>query len=191
MNLSEYQTLALRTEAPLPTPLDRMEHAALGLITEIGEIATEVKRMAIYGKPLDDERRAHIAEEVGDVLWYLAIASDSRGENIFADFMAGLSPREDQSLKNAVCNLACYAGTVASYIVWEREEAGKGANHPVGEALKGIAEELVDISGKVSISINQIAADNIAKLALRYPDKFSAEAAEARADKGGLDARNS
>ena len=72
MLISDYIQQALRTAAPMPDPAGDLEHAALGLITETGELATEVKRLRIYLKPID---RVHAVEEIGDVLWYWAIAS--------------------------------------------------------------------------------------------------------------------
>lgn len=120
MSLISYQQNALRTEKPLETPALRSMHAALGLATEVGEYTTEVKRMVIYEKPLDDARRAHMAEELGDIMWYMAIAADA-----------------------------------------------------LGTTLEAICEA------------------NIAKLKQRFPDAYSNEAAEARADKAGIDARNS
>ncbi len=44
-------------------------HAALGLTTEVGELADPIKKAMFYGKPLDE---ANIKEEAGDLLWYLA-----------------------------------------------------------------------------------------------------------------------
>ena len=43
----------------------------------------------------------------------------------------------------------------------------------------------------LGVTLGEVAAHNIEKLQARFPNKFSAEDAEARADKGGLDARNS
>jgi NTP pyrophosphatase (non-canonical NTP hydrolase) len=120
MNINYYQQLALRTEKPLPTATERLVHACLGLQTETGEVATEIKRMHIYGKPLDAKRIVHIVEELGDIMWYMAIAADAIG-----------------------------------------------------------------------VSFSDILQNNITKLCERFPDAYSNDAAEARADKGGLDARNS
>ena len=44
-------------------------HAALGLTSEVGELADPIKKAMFYGKPLDVE---NIKEEAGDLLWYLA-----------------------------------------------------------------------------------------------------------------------
>lgn len=117
MQFNEYQALALRTAAPMPTQSAHLAHACIGMQTESGEFATEVKRMAYYNKPMTEEMRLHMIEEVGDLLWYVALAAEHLGT-----------------------------------------------------------------------SLRSIARENIAKLSLRYPDKFSDLHAEARADKAGLPA---
>ena len=79
MNFNEYQAAAIRTAKPLPTLAENLAHAALGIATEGGEFTTEVKRAAIYGKQVSDEMRAHMAEELGDLLWYVALAAEHLG----------------------------------------------------------------------------------------------------------------
>jgi NTP pyrophosphatase (non-canonical NTP hydrolase) len=54
----------------------RMEHAMMGMVTEAAECMDIVKKAKIYGRALD---RVHLAEEAGDVMWYLAILSDELG----------------------------------------------------------------------------------------------------------------
>ena len=184
MKLIDYVPLALRTEKTLATPLARISHATLGLITEIGEITTEVKRMAIYEKPLDDARRAHIAEEIGDVMWYMAIAADALDYTLLEPV-----PRETQDFEGAVFNLAGYAGNFASYISWVGEPGA--IEYPLTGMVQGIAQELADLAHLIGSDLATIGADNISKLRERFPLAFSNEAAEARADKGGLDARTS
>jgi NTP pyrophosphatase (non-canonical NTP hydrolase) len=76
MNFHEYQLAALRTAKHfnhLPTDLT---HAALGIATEGGEFTTEVKRAAIYDKPISAEMIDHMTEELGDLLWYVALAAE-------------------------------------------------------------------------------------------------------------------
>jgi hypothetical protein len=68
---------------------------------------------------------------------------------------------------------------------------GHAVTEAVPESLMFIAQPLVDIAAVVGVPVSQVLADNIAKLRERFPDAYSNEAAEARADKGGLDARNS
>lgn len=121
MNFSEYQIGANRTSKVHDESLtENLVHAALGLSTEVGEFTTEVKRIARHGKEMTPEMRDHMIEELGDVMWYIALAAEA--------------------LKTTMGNLATH---------------------------------------------------NIAKLMKRFPEKYSHEAAEARADKGGADARAS
>ena len=120
MNFDDYQLAAYRTAPPGAPAQVELLHAQTGMTTELGEFASEVKRMAFYEKPIDDRMLGHIREELGDILWYLALAATATGT-----------------------------------------------------------------------SLGEIAEDNIAKLRKRFPEKFSAAAAEARADKDGLSHRES
>lgn len=79
MEFNEYQALAARTEKVLPEVVDRLVHASLGMVTEAGEFVTEVKRCAIYEKPLTVPVIEHMIEELGDQLWYLALACNALG----------------------------------------------------------------------------------------------------------------
>ena len=76
MELSDYQRRSRRTaEYPREAWLT---YPALGLAGEAGEIAEHVKRVVRDDAgEVSDERRAAIASELGDVLWYVAgIASE-------------------------------------------------------------------------------------------------------------------
>lgn len=84
----EYQKLAKRTEADPSKLLQltkmqvvRLLHAGAGMATESGEFWDIVKRHVFYGQPLDE---AHLAEELGDLLWYVALACNALGLNMDA-----------------------------------------------------------------------------------------------------------
>lgn len=47
----------------------KLAHYLLGVGTEAGELQDILKKLLIYGKPVD---RNHLVEEIGDVLWYLS-----------------------------------------------------------------------------------------------------------------------
>jgi len=51
----------------------RLLHAAMGLCTEAGEFMDMMKKHILYGKPLDE---VNLREELGDKLWYTALALD-------------------------------------------------------------------------------------------------------------------
>lgn len=54
-------------------------HAHLGISSEAGEFADAIKKYCIYGKPLDIE---NLVEELGDLLWYISLASDALNYSI-------------------------------------------------------------------------------------------------------------
>lgn len=48
----------------------RLMTAALGMPDEAGEFTGLVKKIVFHGKPLNDENRALLEKELGDVIWY-------------------------------------------------------------------------------------------------------------------------
>ncbi|HEX3391047.1 MAG TPA: nucleoside triphosphate pyrophosphohydrolase family protein [Solirubrobacteraceae bacterium] len=71
MDLSEYQRLSRRTaEYPREAWL---AYPALGLAGEAGEVAEHAKKaIRDDGGSVGDERKAAMAKELGDVIWYVA-----------------------------------------------------------------------------------------------------------------------
>ena len=77
MDINEYQQMARRT-AIYPNAGSNMTYPTLGLAGEAGEVAEKVKKV-IRDKEgvFDDDTRAAISKELGDVLWYVSqIASE-------------------------------------------------------------------------------------------------------------------
>lgn len=82
MEANEYQNLAEKTEAPIDTAIDRVQfkqvmrlnHASMGIQTESGELTDTLKKHIFYGQPLDID---NIKEELGDLLWYVALACNA------------------------------------------------------------------------------------------------------------------
>jgi NTP pyrophosphatase (non-canonical NTP hydrolase) len=56
----------------------RLLHAAMGLSTEANEFLDALKKWIFYGKELDE---VNLAEELGDLFWYSAIAHDELGKS--------------------------------------------------------------------------------------------------------------
>jgi NTP pyrophosphatase (non-canonical NTP hydrolase) len=71
VDLSEYQCLSRRTAE---YPRDAwLAYPALGLAGEAGEVAEHAKKaIRDDGGQVSEERRAAMAKELGDVLWYVA-----------------------------------------------------------------------------------------------------------------------
>jgi len=93
MNITEYVEKAQRTNH---TPRSRseayaritepdsfdMNHAIVGMLTELGEFADCFKKNVQYGKDID---WINAAEEMGDMMWYMAIASKIIEQKIGVD----------------------------------------------------------------------------------------------------------
>lgn len=83
--MKDYKNKAIRTESNDFEAIGnrmsesgniRLLHAGIGLATESGEFLDALKKSIFYGKELD---RVNLKEEVGDLLWYCAIALDELG----------------------------------------------------------------------------------------------------------------
>ena len=78
MKINEYQKAALRT-ASTENKKRLIENGALGLAGECGEVADIVKKHLFQGHEID---KKHIAEELGDVCWYIAISAYAIGYDL-------------------------------------------------------------------------------------------------------------
>jgi len=126
----EYQELASRTESvdfeAIAKRLStvraiRLLHGAFGLASEGGEIADQLKKHLFYGKELDI---VNLAEEVGDVFWYLAVISNELG----IDF--------DQIMEKNIAKLAARYGDKFS-----EERATNRDLKNERQILEGLAEK--------------------------------------------------
>lgn len=78
MKINDYQEAALRT-AGENNATKMLMNGALGLCGESGEVADIVKKHLFQGHVLDNE---HIAEELGDVAWYIAVTAAAIGYDL-------------------------------------------------------------------------------------------------------------
>lgn len=88
MTPNEYQLEALRTESfprqcnpSLRIETQRLMQGLMGLNGEAGEAIDILKKCLFQGHDLD---REHLAKELGDVAWYLAISADAIGYTLEA-----------------------------------------------------------------------------------------------------------
>lgn len=77
MTMNEYQEAQMRT-APTNYVNDftMLVNASLGLCGESGEVADIIKKNTFQGHDLD---KKHVAEELGDILWYVSLGAKSLG----------------------------------------------------------------------------------------------------------------
>jgi NTP pyrophosphatase (non-canonical NTP hydrolase) len=101
VRFSEYQARS-RATAVYPDAGSNIVYPALGLCGEAGETAEKVKKaIRDDGGTLTEERRAAIAAELGDVLWYaaqLATEADLDLEEIAAANLEKLASRQRRAV---------------------------------------------------------------------------------------------
>jgi NTP pyrophosphatase (non-canonical NTP hydrolase) len=76
MTFDEYQHAALRTVNPALGPDERLLDAAAGLAEEAGEVLGLIRKRAFQNRDAGAER---LAEELGDLLWCMAVTADALG----------------------------------------------------------------------------------------------------------------
>ena len=81
MDLNEYQRIIVSPErqGALSSVESRLGLGGLGLAGECGEVCDLIKKILHHGVPLDEERRAKLKLELGDVLWYLGFTAHALG----------------------------------------------------------------------------------------------------------------
>ena len=80
MTINEYQAAALRTaQTDKLTANELLLNSALGLCGESGEVADLLKKYHFQGHNLDLD---HVAKELGDIAWYLAVGAYAIGYDL-------------------------------------------------------------------------------------------------------------
>lgn len=167
MTLAEYQPLALRTYKYMgSTPADMM-HCAVGLVSEINEIME-----AIF-----NQDKVNIGEEFSDSLWYLANYCSIRNYSLH-----NIATQEFPIRAN------CPAGEEFVYYASKLSDVAKKAwvyNREIDttkeiEYLAGCVHYLNLELITNQIDLGLILANNIDKLKVRYPDKYTDDCANNR-----------
>lgn len=208
MNLKEFQILSRNTEKQYPTA-KRLSHAGLGMVTEVGEFATQAKRVCIYEKSLSDVKegkslRDHLLEELGDLMFYnvipfnaLQLTASYPETSWMAQLMLQLEYPENiddlttEQGHNLLQEVTFQMAIEASRYL-QNFDVAHGHAIPAVVALIGLVDDAARLLGSRS---EEVMDANIAKLQGekgRYGSAGDSDAAaEARADKNGLDARSS
>lgn len=79
MTGNQYQALAMRTSNKELSDSSHLMNGALGLSGEAGEVSDLVKKVFYQGHELD---AAHLAKELGDILWYIAETATAIGYSL-------------------------------------------------------------------------------------------------------------
>ncbi len=181
IDLKAYQDLAMRTAKKMDTMRDQLLHGALGCCTEPGELALTTAAYAADANALDMK---NVVEELGDGMWFAAYVADAMGTNLHdVTNQYQHEPIATDSIGELVLRY-CAAGSDIGTLV----KAYAFYNKPfANEQLLNNLSRYVNLSGQICSAFGLVGVDvlkaNIEKLTKRYPEKYSDQAAIARADK--------
>ena len=173
-SIVEYQLLASRTCPDLPGEHENERHMNLGVITEIGEILDIFKKNLAYGKAIDV---VNLGEEIADVTWYIVNKCRFNDLPLDDDF-TGVKTEVKELLDTQMFS---EQGLL-------RDIKAEALMHPLLQTYCGPTDTifnapivqlaiLANIAEWYELDFFQLLTNNIDKLKIRYPEKFTEEAA--------------
>lgn len=108
MTINDYQKEAMRTASGMSDKYPRILNGLMGLNGEAGECIDILKKHLFQGHELDNK---HLAKELGDVAWYLAVSAYAIGydletvlqmnvDKLRARYPDGFDPEKSQHRKD-------------------------------------------------------------------------------------------
>jgi NTP pyrophosphatase (non-canonical NTP hydrolase) len=151
MTIKEYQIECKRTCPGLGSREKDLLHMKLGIITELGEVLDIFKKNLAYGKPID---YINLGEELADICWYLFNKAN------FLKFKISFDTYYMDFKINS-------ENEVLDYL-----------SDPDFDSDLGLADfTLKKIAEFYNLDFEKLLDINIAKLKVRFPDKFTEEQA--------------
>jgi NTP pyrophosphatase (non-canonical NTP hydrolase) len=172
--IADYQQLAKRTCVNLESYDKNQNHMWLGIVTEVGEILDVCKKNLAYSKPVDV---VNIGEEIADVVWYIANKANLEGLILLDDIT-----EVDETLWLNLCS------AYDNFIKIAERTTDVKVNFTIqfykdffGNFDMLNTFDLLTVTKFLSdfwqFDFYQLLSNNINKLQVRYPEKFTNEAA--------------
>ena len=178
--LEEYRLLAARTLPDLGSLNNNLLHMEAGIAGEfLGETVDILKKTFAYKKPLD---KVHLGEELADTVWYCAgVETINKLPEMAVCFteesLAIVETIKNQSIthiKDSVETRNSSIETECLGLILANKGAVDSNNRGAILAIIGICMGVCEV---LEIDFWQALTNNISKLQVRYPEKFTEEAA--------------
>ena len=179
-SLEEYRLLAARTLPDLGSMSNNLLHMEAGIAGEfLGEAVDILKKTFAYKKPLD---KVHLGEELADTVWYCAgveTINKLPGTVIVFDeeAIASVENIKNQTIthiKETAEVISSSVETECLGIILANKSAVDSTSRGAILAIIGICMGICEV---LEIDFWQALTNNISKLQVRYPEKFTEEAA--------------
>lgn len=173
MNLKLYQQETLRTfafrKSELTTTMTDMLHCAIGVSTEAAELLEAYRKQDLV----------NISEEIADQMWYVSNLCNFTKINMHDSFVLTkkyLYEEPEYYLDKAI-KLSGYLLDMFKKVIFYNKELDLVKLYIL---LYDITQNLYDICQVKGTTFNLALYNNISKLRIRFPDKFTDELAENR-----------
>ena len=179
-SLEEYRLLAARTLPDLGGRNNNLLHMEAGIAGEfLGEAVDILKKTFAYKKPLD---KVHLGEELADTVWYCAgvetINKLPEMEMCFdEESLAIVENIKNQTITYIKGRVETRKSTIETEclgVILANKGAVDSTNRGAILAVVGICMGICEV---LNIDFWQALTNNISKLQVRYPEKFTEEAA--------------
>ena len=179
-SLEEYRLLAARTLPDLGSIGNNLLHMEAGIAGEfLGETVDILKKTFAYKKPLD---KVHLGEELADTVWYCAGAETINKLPEMAvcfteESLAIVEYAKNRSItyiKGSVEIRNSSIETECLGLILANKDAVDSTNREAILAIVGVCMGICEV---LDIDFWQALTNNISKLQVRYPEKFTEEAA--------------
>jgi NTP pyrophosphatase (non-canonical NTP hydrolase) len=171
LDLNVYLGLAMKVKAPSEGLQDDYTHSTAGLLTEVGELVDNYKRHWFYKKDID---RVNLREELGDLLWYVALGFYSLESSFpeidpLPEYEAGEGPTDNFVLGKMVR----YASMPLVYSLCFPNEWATDQKNDFEYDLVQLLRFLNMFANRIGTTLGEAAYLNIEKLSKRYPEGFT------------------
>ena len=179
-SLEEYRLLAARTLPDLGSMNNNLLHMEAGIAGEfLGEAVDILKKTFAYKKPLD---KVHLGEELADTVWYCVgtetISKLPEMEICFdKEPLEAIETVKNQTISYIKESIELRKSTVETEclgLILANKGAVDSTNRGAILAIIGICMGICEL---LEIDFWQTLTNNISKLQVRYPEKFTEEAA--------------
>lgn len=161
MNLKEYQIEANRTCPNIGSDAVNLSHMALGMFSEFSEMVDSV----------ETGDRINIAEEVADFYWYLANYCTIRNYDL-SFINENKVVIDGFECNDFFYNISILQDFVKKYLAYGKEINKEEEVWVIQCLMDNIDEMFID---SFDIDLELSLQNNIDKLKIRYPDKFTKE----------------
>ena len=173
----EYQGLAARTCPNLPGEHENERHMNLGVITEIGEVLDIFKKNLAYGKPIDV---VNLGEELADISWYIVNKCRFHEIPLEEDFDTVKAEVKELLDTQMFTEQDLPLTLKAEALMHPLLQAYCGPTNNIFSAPIVQLAILANIAEWYELDFFQLLTNNINKLKVRYPERFTEEAAQNR-----------